>query len=120
MFLNFIKIIKRYDFWNNTPWWPLIKLSYQDILDCETIAEEMKSGKVRDESLEKFVRLKELRKSMPEEYSERFPINTAFSTTWNKLSTLSRVFEDLCREWFLPTYVGINFSYKFDKIKGDF
>ena len=30
----------------------------------------------------------------------------AISTLWNQLANLGRIYEEMCREWFLPTYLG--------------
>jgi len=95
---HFSRILLRYDFWND-PSWKILGELYQEInnvLDGELIPDfsSMPPDFFETEA----------------EYQEWFEEIT-LTRIWNSLSALSSVYEETCREWFLPTPHGFMTSY---------
>lgn len=95
--LHFVKVIERYDFWKTINMWQPIPHMREEILKLERLLVDFKmSGRL---SLEEQIALAE---------------SVSFKTlsTWHQLENLNDVYEELCREWFLPTYLAQLTSYK--------
>lgn len=98
---RFATIVLGYEFWDTTRTWPAVELVYgrvrrvaahlesiNDGLDLEAIYAEQLKGRDDWPELGTFLLFSEIR------------------TTWDQLANLGNVFEEICREWFLPTYLG--------------
>ena len=84
---RFLQILREYDFWETTEMW-------KPILDLHKELNEL--APLVTTSLE-----------YPDEFWHLrvFPI-------WDRLCNLSNMYEELCREWFLPTFLSHMMSYK--------
>ena len=111
--IHFLENIKRFDFWETTEMWPIIPITYQEILEVENLLHYYKRSSSRpDEKL-----LKQLSKilaspgtipisDMDQDLIGQF-VNNKIQITWKNLKALNNVYEEVCRELFLPTYLGI-------------
>ena len=95
---HFLKIIKRYDFWNTTDMWQIISYLYARIIKIEQLLNGVKDiGQLSaDESPELGLYL----------------IIQECHLTWSQLKNLNNIYEECCREWFLPTYLAQLSSYE--------
>lgn len=109
---HFLIVILRYDFWTRVPEWQPIGWSYTEIgalndfirrpdadEDLDALREYLlnQPGVWRDEA---FVRSWELGVTRVEFYLEVVRI-------WDRLRNLSGMYEELVREWFLPTHLSV-------------
>ncbi|WP_456324104.1 DUF4365 domain-containing protein [Desulfonauticus submarinus] len=93
LILHFINIIKKYDFWSKTHMWIPIQEMYNEIIAIERYFSDLKPDEKHSLPVEEFVQMKVI----PE---------------WDRLCNLSNMYEELCREWFLPTYLAQLLSYQ--------
>lgn len=100
--INFISIIKKYDFWNTKLTWPPLEGMYDELLKIEKFL-------MTNDIEEKIQLLKE--RNISDSYSvddakelDDFFINLFVLSFWDKLCNLGRIYEEICKEWFLPTY----------------
>jgi hypothetical protein len=84
----FVMNLLRLDIWNNHEFWQPIGWSYNEV--CE-VKELIESGEAKSD-LGLFLK-----------YCDE--------VVWHKLSNLSNMYEELVREWFLPTYLSQLASY---------
>jgi hypothetical protein len=104
-FRVFLEIVKSYDFWQTTRTWPAIELAWLTIERLDANLTRFENG----ESLEAIYesKLKQLPESWPEdpgESSKSFFLVELYSA-WDQLANLGNIFEEICREWFLPTFL---------------
>lgn len=99
--------IASYDFWNNTEMWGLIGY-YGDALKRFLISGTPGIVKIDLEAVRHYANGKKERES--EVLAELR--NQEVLQLWRFLSVLPRNYEDVCREWFLPTALGFTCSYK--------
>jgi hypothetical protein len=107
---HFLVVILRYDFWTRVPEWQPIGSSYTELCalhdfllrpdvgqDLHALREYLlnQPGVWRDEA---FVRSWDLETTRLEFYLEVVRI-------WDRLRNLAGMYEELAREWFLPTYL---------------
>lgn len=100
--INFISIIKKYDFWNTKLIWPPLEGMYDELLKIEKFL-------ISNDIEEKIQLLKE--RNIPDSYFvddtedlDDFFIDLFVLSFWDKLCNLGRIYEEICKEWFLPTY----------------
>lgn len=86
LLLRFITILKGLDIWIDSEMWAIVSDYYRQILEFET-------------SL--------VNPTIP---TEQIAQNALL--LWNGLTTLSSNYEELCREWFLPTFLAQYLSYE--------
>lgn len=77
---HLINTLKRFDFWETTEMWSIIEPMYKAMLDIEKNLESNNNSEYLEFSILSF---------------------------WRQLVNLGNIYEDICREWFLPTYLGI-------------
>jgi hypothetical protein len=107
---HFLAVIRRYDFWNRVPEWMAIGWSHAEITALRDFVERPDAGQDvhalkeyllnqpgmrRDEA---FVRRWDLADARLEFYLEAARI-------WGRLRNLASIYEELVREWFLPTHL---------------
>ena len=88
--LGLVRTIKKYDFWKTTSMWEIIPHMYEDILELERRLVDLKTPGSISEDQALAVDL----------------MYDRISATWQQLKNLNNVYEELCREWFLPTDLG--------------
>jgi hypothetical protein len=86
---HFIDRLLRYDFWNESSFWAAIDDTYDEILQID----------------------KELKAYTWVEEEGRTMMHVKIYRLWHRLANLNHMFEENCREWFLPTYQGNSSSY---------
>lgn len=90
---QFLQIIKVYDFWQTTDMWKPVPELYASILQTESLLElEIKA--------EQAVGTAEV-----ETLSPSLILELEISKLWPRLRNLGHMYEEICREWFLPTYL---------------
>lgn len=107
--LHFVQIVKRYDFWETTDMWATIGNVYNEILLIEKILTTIKnSGGVSVDALAEACSELPIPNRKKTEDLDRsllaWIIMTRIQSTWEHLRTLNNIYEECCREWFLPTY----------------
>jgi hypothetical protein len=82
---RFIDVLKGLDIWINTDMWAIVGDYHRALTDFESMLadQEIATVQIAQEAL----------------------------LLWNGLTALSRNYEELCREWFLPTLLAQHLSY---------
>lgn len=88
MIRTFVDLSLRQDIWSGFDFWEPIKWSHRELVQLKV-------------DLEKGVSLAE---------SEQF-LQYCSEVVWHNLSNLANMYEDLVREWFMPTYLAMLTSY---------
>jgi hypothetical protein len=84
---HFMSIATRYDFWSNTPLWRSVAwthhnlLAFEQLLDEHPPALETEGGPFEETSL----------------------LHHRAWAMWRQLANLNNIYEEQCREWYLPT-----------------
>ena len=110
MIIRFISIIKSYDFWTTKPQWPALKSVYNELLEVETFY--LSAFEERLNIIEKNHFLNsclELLEESDEFESIEEKVNSVYFNgktipLWHRLCHLGTLYEEVCKEWFLPTY----------------
>ena len=110
--IHFLENIKRFDFWETTEMWPIIPITYQEVLEVEQLLHYYKRSSSRPDEklLKQLPELLSLSKLIPisdmdQDLIGQF-VSNRIQITWDRLKVLNNVYEEFCREWFLPTYLG--------------
>lgn len=113
--LRFIEINKNFDFWESSLKWPPLEGMYEKMLEIESfyqsswdkrieliLNDDLLRGLIWDEIIHNALE----NKLTDEDYLEILEIYFKFivMSYWEKLCNLGRLYEDICKEWFLPTY----------------
>lgn len=85
LLLHFINVLKKLDIWTGTTMW-------EPILDC-------------------YKELIKIENDLRNPITNKFTIIKSSELIWYRLRTLTSNYEELCREWFLPTYLSQYLSY---------
>lgn len=88
MIETFVEIILNQDIWDSHEFWKPIGWSFEDLIDLRA---KIKNG-IKEEDYQNFLLYR----------SEQI---------WSKLSNLANMYEELVREWFMPTYFAQITSY---------
>ena len=106
--LHFLKVIKRYDFWKTTPMWEVVSSLHEEIIKTEWLLHRMKTtGRLSTEDLSELIgrtaldRVRRFDLDLPTHFAK-----AQITSTWSQLKNLNNIYEECCREWFLPTYLG--------------
>lgn len=88
MVLHFIAVLKRLDIWHDCEMWGIIGAYFDELCHIERMFQEPSGDfpQVIDQAL----------------------------ILWQRLAKLSHIYEEICREWFLPTHLGLSTSYPGD------
>ncbi len=106
---HFLRIIKRYDFWETTRMWKPITDCYEDIISLETLIDKtLSTGRIETSDFHQANSL-EMRFD-PVDFT-CFLFKSKITFTWHRLKNLNNMYEELCREWFLPTFLAQYLSY---------
>ena len=107
---HFLAGILRYDFWERMPEWQPIGASHRELLalreltirpQVEEDLEALQSYLLTEPAMrrnEAWVRSLDLQGAQAEVFSH-------IGFIWQRLATLARTYEEMGREWFLPTYL---------------
>lgn len=101
LILHFISIIKEYDFWETKVKWPAMEGMYTKLLEIEAFLQA--TDETRKSILQK--------SGIPDEFGDDDPgdmletyIKLFALPFWDKLCNLGNIYEEICKEWFLPTF----------------
>ena len=109
MILRFISVVKSYDFWTAKPQWPALESIYNELFEVEGfyLSDSEKRKSIIDSN-------RFLKGCYDLEYSDEFDfpdkiVNTVYfkgktKPLWHRLCHLGALYEEICKEWFLPTY----------------
>ncbi|HSU29586.1 MAG TPA: DUF4365 domain-containing protein [Bryobacteraceae bacterium] len=108
---HFAEIILRYDFWLSSEFWPIIRVLHDSL---QRFLRFGVSGLVRlpDEVITRSSEegaIWEADDGTVGTFSEMMECN-AIRSLWRRLELLGRIHEEICREWFLPTHMGLTSS----------
>jgi hypothetical protein len=107
---HFSQILLRFDFWKACEWWKLIAYLHQSLL---TFSKSGSPGLMRlNATATSNLELDEPSwtdgYSGYREYSRRELMRfQEIRQLWDQLANVGNVFEEICREWFLPTSIGL-------------
>jgi len=106
----FARVLLRYDFWNSCDWWEPIALYYKSlVLFSKTGSPGLMTENQQDRLYE--------RKEAPQ-WSDGWSGNSEYTLDqirsfqeirllWDHLENIGNIYEEICREWFLPTPIGL-------------
>lgn len=103
--LHFASIARSYDFWEDTWAWPALSITYQYLRNLINNLERFRDGELLEDIYSEQV--KKLPTDLPHQSSASFLLMSDIQNTWDKLANLGNMFEEICREWYLPTYLGL-------------
>jgi hypothetical protein len=102
---HFLATVLAYDFWKTTYAWPAIELTYIHTEATATLVKRALGGEPLQSIFESLLRnipvADEAKAQLPE-----FLLASDIQSTFDRLANLGNMFEEICREWFLPTYLG--------------
>ncbi len=109
--MHFLRILLRYDFWENTKMWLVIEDCHNQIKSlCTLIDKIINEENFVEEyfpNLEKYI----VDWGFDKDEYVMYLLTNRIIFTWNQLVNLSNLYEEICREWFLPTFFA---QYPFD------
>lgn len=103
---HFLGTVLAYDFWKTTHTWPAVELTHMYAEATETMISKVIAG----ESLESILGSRLEGVPVPDESRNqmlKFLFVSDIQSTFDKLANLGNMFEEICREWFLPTHLGM-------------
>ncbi len=102
---HFLTTVLAYDFWKTTYAWPAIELTHVYTEATATLLRRVLSGESLQSIFESRLRnipvADEAKAQLPE-----FLLASEIQSTFDRLANLGNMFEEICREWFLPTHLG--------------
>jgi hypothetical protein len=110
MVRHFLQLILRFDLWERTHAWDLIRVSHRELLFLDAFLSRPGAEREPDQ-LRRFLVEQPFHRRNPAFYGALDPEDaeelflTEISFIWSQLDNLSRVHEEMVREWFLPTYL---------------
>jgi hypothetical protein len=113
---HFLKIIARYDFWENTPEWEIVAEMHERIKAVERFAGNGERSTSESSAFTDRIKVagsKVLRREWTEGglETQEFIWTTSVLMVWDALVNMNSMYEEICREWFLPSYLAAIMSY---------
>ena len=111
LILHFISIIKAYDFWDTKVIWPPLVGMYDTLLEIEAFlaadnifekVKILKSHGFTDDRIADIIDTTDANTQM-QNITEMYTVLFALPY-WDHLCNLGNIYEEVCKEWFLPTY----------------
>lgn len=97
---HFLGIVLAYDFWRTTYAWPAVEITHIKVLETAKLIQRVLEGEDLKSVLPRYVKVSQ------DDNLLAFHLATTITTTFDNLANLGNMFEEICREWFLPTYLG--------------
>jgi len=97
---HFLGIVLAYDFWGSTNAWPAVELTHLRAHETAKFIRRVLNGEDLKVVMSKYIEVRQ--HGVP----PAFQLANSITTTFNNLANLGNMFEEICREWFLPTYLG--------------
>lgn len=102
---HFLDTVLAYDFWKTTSAWRAVEIAHVDAQVTAQLISGVLSGEPLDSLLGQTIPgvpvLSESRDEMLEVL-----LTSKVKETFDRLANLGNMFEEICREWYLPTYLG--------------
>lgn len=102
---HFLGLVLSYDFWRSTHTWPAIEMTYQHACQTAEMLRKVKGGASVESVFEE-----RLRGVGSSDHFRSFVADALVAAdvraTFDQLANLGNMFEEICREWWLPTYLG--------------
>ena len=106
---HFLSVILRYDFWTRIPEWQPIGHSHQELTALNGLL--VAKGVEYDLLALQTYMMHEPAMNLNQEWVRSMRLEDArmqvllhISHIWHRLANLGRIYEEMAREWFLPTY----------------
>ena len=99
--VHFLGIVLAYDFWTTTHAWPAVELTHM----CAESTFKMIGDVIAGESIESILGSRIDSVPVSDDLCE-FLFVSDIRSTFDRLANLGNMFEEVCREWFLPTFLG--------------
>jgi hypothetical protein len=106
--LHFLQIVKSYDFWQTTWAWPALELAWLRVQQLDTQLHRLCSGEPPT-SIINIGNEPYSPEGITEDRSSFLSESVllgSIQATWSTLANLGNMFEEICREWYLPTHLG--------------
>lgn len=103
---HFAKILLRYDFWEDTNW-KILEYYLDAVRKCLEIDETAITHSCPDP-----IDIPYLSDEESQEWLKEIKQRNSITQIWEGLSSLPRCYEEVCREWLLPTPLGFSTSYQ--------
>lgn len=108
MILRFISIIKSYDFWDAQPLWPILKHMYEEMKRIEAYylspSEQRKTIIEQDKLLCHCWEMLDDEEKLQDKKANEIFFEFKTKKYWYEICNLGNLYEEICKEWFLPTY----------------
>ena len=106
---HFLGTVLAYDFWKTTHAWPAVEFTHMRAEATATMVAQAIAGDSLDSILAHRLERADVSSSgKPKDDALRFLITSDIRSTFDQLSNLGDLFEEICREWFLPTHFGLS------------
>jgi hypothetical protein len=103
--MHFASIAGSYDFWENTWAWPALSITHQYLKNMTRNLVRFRDGELPEEIY--YEQVQKLPTEIPRQSMASFLLLSDIQSTWDRLANLGNMFEEICREWYLPTYLGL-------------
>ncbi len=97
---HFLGIVLAYDFWRTTYAWPAVEITHIKALNTAELIQRVLDGEGLKAVMSRYVEVSQ------DDTLLAFHLASTITTTFDILANLGNMFEEICREWFLPTYLG--------------
>jgi len=109
---HFAQVNLRYDFWTSSDFWFAITHAHRGLANFLRDGHPGQTWRSPDVA----ERTQKEGSVWTNDEMTSFTLSEALDlqdirTLWSQLANLGRIYEEICREWFLPTYLGITSSY---------
>ena len=106
---HFLGTVLAYDFWKTTHAWPAVAFTHMRAEETATMVAQAIAGDSLDSILAHRLELADVSSSgKPKDDALRLLFTSDIRSTFDQLSNLGNMFEEICREWFLPTHFGLS------------
>ena len=108
---HFLRTVLAYDFWTTTQAWSAIELMHMRAEATATMITQAIAGGSLCSILAHRLESEDASESVESKDDMlRFLFASDIQSTFDQLANLGNMFEEICREWFLPTYLGMLLS----------
>ena len=106
---HFLGTVLAYDFWKTTHAWPAVAFAHMRAEATATMVAQAIAGDSLDSILAHRSELADVSSSgKPKDDALRSLLTSDIRSTFDELANLGNMFEEICREWFLPTHFGLS------------
>ena len=102
---HFLEAVLAYDFWRTTYAWPALELTHMSVKGTANRISRLIGGENLESLYGDYIKNSRVPEHSHESYLD-FLLVSEVRSTFDSLANLGNMFEEICREWFLPTYLG--------------